>query len=109
LNIFHKNREISDEEETTRLTLREEATERTPMTRNPSETATDETIHHEKDAKLVRRHTLLSHSYFAGMDWANCFYMKRDCIVVKTRDLLLKSSLSQKVSTDLQQKHGGNT
>jgi hypothetical protein len=29
LSIFHKNREISYEEETTRLTLREEATERT--------------------------------------------------------------------------------
>jgi hypothetical protein len=29
LNFFHKNREISDEEETARLTLPEEATERT--------------------------------------------------------------------------------
>jgi hypothetical protein len=27
---------------------------KSPMTRNASETATDETIHHEKDARLLR-------------------------------------------------------
>ncbi len=82
---------------------------KSPMTRNPSETATDETIHHEKDAKPLRSYTLLSHSYFSGMDCANCFYMKKDCRVVKIRDLLLQSSLSDKGSADFQQKHLGNT
>jgi hypothetical protein len=34
------------------------------MIRNPSETATDETIHHEKDVRPLRSYTLLSHSFF---------------------------------------------
>jgi hypothetical protein len=37
---------------------------KSPMTRNPSETATDETIYHEKDARPLRSYTLLSHSCF---------------------------------------------
>jgi len=82
---------------------------KSPMTRNPSEMATDETIHHEKDAKPLRSYTLLSQSYFSGMDCANCFYMKKDCRVVKIRDFLLQSSLSQKGATYFQQKHVGNT